>query len=303
MEERLFAAVLETSGYIVGSSNAPSGLHRYTAGEGWRHLGWQNVRCFGIALHPDERTIFLACGNGVFRSADGGETWRVTTGWEITEVLDIAIDPADERQVWIATVHGIWRSPDLGDTWTEVNPRTTHLFCQTLAADPSRPHRWFAGTETGLLLTEDDGATWQAVGPHDAAIRTLCPCPTDSQTWLAGTEDRGLMHSVDGGHTWRTMRPGGHDTFYAAALHPTDPTIMAAAGLHTGVCTSLDAGATWRCVTDGLPTDTFHALTFAPSGRIVAGAVNEGVFASTDGGLTWAFAGLPEATLYELVYA
>ncbi|MEZ4699010.1 MAG: hypothetical protein R2834_01670 [Rhodothermales bacterium] len=303
MDETLYAAVLETRGYIVGSSNAPSGLHVYTAGAGWQHRGWTNVRCFGIARHEARSMLFLAAGNGVFRSLDDGATWRVMTGWEITEVLDLALDPFDADTLWIATVHGLWRSPDLGETFLPVHPRTTQLFCQTLAADRATAGRWFVGTETGLLCTETSGAQWHAPGPHDAAIRAICQSPSDPSVWLAGTEDRGLLHSTDGGRSWATHRPAGCDTFYAVAIHPAHPEILIAGGFDAGVCVSLDGGATWRRTGDDMPVQHVHALAISPSGRFVAGTVHGGIYASVDAGASWTFAGLPEATLYDLVYA
>src|SRR5690606_35842277 len=98
--------------------NAASGFYRRDAAGAWVHSGWQNVRCAGLALDPrDRRTVFLACGNGVLRSRDGGASWRVTTDWRVTEVLDVALDPFAPGSVYAATAYGPWHSADDGETW------------------------------------------------------------------------------------------------------------------------------------------------------------------------------------------
>ena len=68
MASTLLAAVLDRKGYIVGDSNASSGLHWLDnpgmPGEAssWSHAGWSNVRCFGFDVRraADELTVYLA---------------------------------------------------------------------------------------------------------------------------------------------------------------------------------------------------------------------------------------------------
>ncbi len=298
----LHVAVLETKNYVVGATNAANGLHRYDGEATWTHLGWRNVRNFGVTADP-AGTIYLAAGNGVFRSADAGASWRITTGWEITEVLDVAIDPNEPATVYAATAHGVWRSPDEGATWmsiTEGIPRPP--FTQAVAVDQRQAGRVIVGSESGLLVSEDRGQRWARVGPADVPIRDVKQNTTNPDLWLAGTEDHGVLRSVDGGTTWQHV--GGLDgTFYAVAVDATDPQRMAAAGFATGVYLSTDGGTQWRQAAP--PGDHhIHSLLFDihTPGRLWVGTVGAGVYTTDDLGASWVHQGLGGAVVYDMTF-
>ncbi len=305
LQRTLFAAVLETRNYIVGEDNAPSGLYRRD-GSGWTHLGWRNLRCAAVTVSESApETVFLASGNGVLRSRDGGATWRVTTGWRVAEVLDVAFDPFTPRAVVAASAYGLWHSPDEGDTWTALPaaaPYPNATFAPTLSLDHDRPRRVLIGTGDGLFESDDGGQTWRPVGPR-VAVRTLEQSAAHSELWLAGTDDHGLLLSTDSGATWSVNEEG--TTIYAIALDPTEPQRMAAAGYETGVLLSTDGGAHWRKQSLDIPARALHALAFDPdgSGRLWLGTVGEGVFVTDDLGQTCEDAGLPETTVYDFVFA
>src|SRR5690606_10060682 len=161
MPSTLCAAVLETRNYIVGAANAASGFYQRDADGAWTHAGWQNARCSGLGLDPrDRNTVFLACGNGVFRSRDGGASWRVTTGWRVTEVLDVALDPFTAGSVYAATAYGPWHSADGGETWQPLSAPGAHpntTFSPVLIPDTGRPGWLLIGTEDGLFASVDGG--------------------------------------------------------------------------------------------------------------------------------------------------
>ena len=111
-------------------------------------------------------TIHAAAGNGEMRSFDGGASWKITTGWDVTESQHIALDRTDRARVYLATAYGIWLSTDEGDTWKQVHDD----FTQALTSDVSADRRVIAATEHGLLLTENGGESWKLVGPESAMI-------------------------------------------------------------------------------------------------------------------------------------
>ncbi len=304
----LYAAVLETRGYIVGEANAASGLHRYEGDGRWSQLGWSNLRHSGIAVENDHpETMYLAAGNGVLRSTDGGGSWRVTTGWQITEVQEVAIDPHAPERVYAATAYGVVRSDDRAESWVESSsgiPAPTATFIQSITVDSGTSGRVIAGSEEGLFVSEDGADTWRPAGPRGVAIRSVRQSAVEPDLWLAGTEDEGVLISSDRGTTWRFA--GGsvaRATCYAVALDPAEPARMAAAGYETGVFLSEDAGATWVSWADGLPERTIHALAFDPQqpGCLWVGTVGRGVFRIAPDA-RWTHLGLEKATIRDMLF-
>ena len=299
-----YTAVLETRNYVVGANNAPSGLYRRTA-TGWVHAGWQNLRCAGLALDPTTpETIFLASGNGVLRSRDGGATWRVTTDWRVAEVLGVALDPFAPGALYAASAYGVWHSRDDGDAWAALPapaPYPNATCTLALVPDAEEEGRLVIGTEDGLFESENGGRTWEPLGPR-VAVGALAQSAARAEVWLAGTAGYGLLASTDGGRTWVPKAEGA--TVYAVAIDPTDPQRLAAAGYETGLWFSTDGGAHWHQRALDVPAQAFHALAFDPdyAGRLWLGTVGYGVFVTDDLGQTCEDAGLPETTLYDFAF-
>ena len=292
-------AVLETRNYIVGEANAPSGL--YTAGaDGWRHSGWRNLRCTALAQTPD--ALFLGAGNGVLRSRDGGTSWRMTTDWRITEVLDLVASSSNELVA--ATAYGIVRTRDAGDSWKPVSSpgrQPDMTFTSAVALDAEEPDRMLIATAAGLFVSEDRGSSWQSVGPR-VDTRALVQSAADPTRWLAGTAGHGALMSTDGGETWESIGDAS-STLYAVAFDPNDPDCMAMGGYQTGVCLSHDGGSSWRASDPAHDQASVYTLAFDPHqpGRLWVGTMGEGLF--TDDGDGWHDAGLPETTVTDIAFA
>ena len=303
-QETIYVAVLQTQNYIVGARNAPSGFFRYQHDTLWTHLGWKNLRHNGISVASDNHEyIFLAAGNGALRTLDGGRSWRITTDYHVTEVQDVAISPFASDRVYIATAYGVWRSTDRGDNWTEANQGLQPTFTQTIEADWSQDGRVIVGGEGGLFVSTDDGQTWRHIGP-DVPVRDVQQCRTNPAIWLAGTEDRGVLISFDGGNNWSFAKGKiARQTIYAVAIDPTNPRNMAAAGYKTGVFLSKDGGKKWKQYKKGLPVLDIHALCFdlVKPGKIWAGTVGAGVYYSENSGEQWQYAGLDGAEIWDMI--
>lgn len=301
---QLHVAVLEHENFVAvgGEKHGAAGLYRHRSDTTWSHLGWGNTRSFGLDAIPSEpEALFLACGNGVLRSLDGGASWTMTTDWRMTEVLDVVVDPNAPTHVYAATAYGVWHSPDKGETWTEVNagiPAPQSTFTQTITADQRQPGHLVVGSETGLFRTTSGGTRWRPVGPRDVAIRDVVQSTADPQRWLAGTEEEGVFRSQDGGQTWsRVGAETPMETIYAVAVDPSNPDRMAAAGFEGGVFVSEDGGDTWRRV--GLENRRIHALAFdgRRPDRLWAGTLGDGVYYADSFDASWHYAGLKGAVI------
>lgn len=304
---KLHVSVLELESFVAvgGEKTGAAGLYRRETDTSWAHLGWGNTRNFGVdADSSDPGTIFLACGNGVLRTLDDGASWKITTGWEITEVLDVVVDPNAPTHVYAATAYGVWHSPNRGETWTEVNagiPAPQSTFTQTIDVDQRRAGYLVVGSEEGLFRTESGGASWSPVGPRDVAIREVAQSSANPNLWLAGTEEDGLMISRDSGRSW-SFAGSEIETVYAVAVDPSNPERFAVGGYEGGVYLSDDGGATWRQT--GLADRRIHALTFDAlrSGRLWAGTLGDGVFFLQKDGAEWEYAGLEGARVRDLKF-
>ncbi len=300
----LYAVMIQNKSAVLHGNNVALGLQRHDGDTTWTHLGWRTAKCFACDVHPlDHKTLYLACGNGVMKSLNGGRDWRMTTDWRMSEILDVAIDPLEPKAVYAATAYGIWRSGDAGDSWHAASKGIAKTFVQTIECDRERCGRLYAGGEGGLYVSQDGARSWSVVQP-DNPVLELYQNPAHPQQWIAGCRDAGVLLSSDNGSTWSSA-PGkiSSETIYAVAIDMNNPNVMAAAGFHTGVYFSENGGRDWKRKMIFTISDV-HALVFDPavSGRIWAGTVGDGVVYSDDLGQTWQRAGLAGGEIWSFTW-
>jgi photosystem II stability/assembly factor-like uncharacterized protein len=303
-EETVSMAILNSRKHRLGVSDNPLvGLFvSGDRGSTWEHRGWKEyIRTFYSETGSDG-TLWSACGNGVLRSTDRGATWRVTTGWEVTEVLKVKVDPRSARRVAAATAYGMIVTADGGETWQTTTTGMEQTFCSDALWLPGRREVLLAATEDGVYRSVSGGKNWTRSGLTGKGVRVLTGGTGDKEIW-AGTEDDGVFRSKDGGATWQP-RGGGlaHRTVYALALHPTDPAVAYAGTYGGGVYRTTDGGGHWEQTSAGLTTMDVHALYVMRSDPSVvfAGTLNGGLFRSTDAGVSWRFDSQEDAQVWGL---
>lgn len=235
-QETVYMAVLSSRKHRLNVSDNPIvGIFVSTdAGETWKQRGWQEyIRTFYVEA-GNNGTIWSACGNGVLRSSDGGDHWRITTGWEITEVLKVDVDPSNPSTVYAATAYGIFKTMDSGSIWQEKKIGLALPFTSDVVVDRTESNHVVAATEEGVLRSLDGGDTWSVSGLRGKGIRTIIQDPMDSKVFWAGTEENGVYRTTDGGLKWNQLNNGlNHRTVYAIAVDPKNPSI-AYVGTHDG---------------------------------------------------------------------
>lgn len=217
-----------------------------------------------VAAHPlVPLTLFAGAdvSPGFFRSDDGGSTWTgllAASGWPIGKTTGVAFDPTDAMKVFAAHgTAGVFKSTDGGSTWTSAStglpsPSSSNLF-GPLALDPLAPARMYVGFTSGGL----------------------------GRTYRTG----------DGGGFWGQPAPSFTLDFGFGAL-AVDPN-LAGTLFVTGegkVYRSDTLALSWVDRTAGLPSPLTRApLAIDPvaSANVYIGTL-DGVYASTDRGLTWA---------------
>lgn len=289
--ETFYVSMLSTRIHRLSGVNPTVGLFLSDdGGETWRHTGWEQGKTFAaVTPHGGAGdTIFVAAGNGVMITKDGGDHWRIATGWEVTEVQDVAVSKERPSDIFAATPYGIYRSTDFGVSWEHVADSLAQPFVASIRVDHTDADRILAGTEGGLYVSEDGGDTWM-LGELQSPVRSIRQSPLEPRVWAAALQDRGVAISYDRGETWAAEPGLEGKTVYEVEFHPIDPQRLLAGGWKTGILESRDEGRHWRRIDVDLPGEDIHGIAFSRTteGLVMAGTMSDGVFISVDGGVHW----------------
>ncbi|MCA1649990.1 MAG: glycosyl hydrolase, partial [Acidobacteria bacterium] len=262
------------------------------AGLRWRSIGpargGRSQAVAGSASRPLEY-YFGATGGGLWKTTDGGLTWRpVSDGFfKTSSVGAVAVSPSNPDVVYagmgetqlrgnIIQGDGVYKSTDAGNTWTHVGLEKTMAIAR-IRVHPTNPdvvyvaalgHPYGPSPERGVFKSVDGGKSW---------TRTLF---RDEKT---GAVDL----SVD---------PKNPDVIYASLWEVfRTPHSLSSGGPGSGLFKTTDAGAHWTELTrnPGLPKPIWGksgvSVSAADPARVytIIEAGDGGVFLSDDAGSTW----------------
>jgi len=167
----------------------------------------------------------------VFKSVDGGRTWRASgTGMDLgsshLKALGLAAHPTEPGVVFASTSGGLFKSTDGAQSWRELDVGYVGFGTQDIGFD-SETGAILVGTEDqGVARSLDGGATWTAAkGIESANVQALLVDPASPGTVYAGTWTWGIYKSRDSGLTWARI-PGSdrtHPDIMSLALDPATP--------------------------------------------------------------------------------
>ena len=158
---RMYVAGMASKGWVAGAAISNSGLFQRDSGGAWFQMGFQHPEIQAVAYDPrDPRRLYLAAGNGLIRSDDGGRSWRITTSWDMTELRAVSVDASAPDNIYVALPDGVGVSRDAGATWTHKDAGLRRRYTHTVQVDRTRSGRIFRGGEAGIYLSESGGERW-----------------------------------------------------------------------------------------------------------------------------------------------
>lgn len=139
------------------------------------------------------------------------------------------------------------------------------------------------------LWAEAPSGVWNSLGPSGGYVTSLVVAPGASGGLYAGTFGGGVFESTDGGTTWTAKNTGLADLYVLAlACDPKHPTTLYCGTYSQCAFKSVDGGTTWMNVRQGLGANSVKCLLVSPaSSKTVFAGGNNGLYRSTDGGLSW----------------
>ncbi len=289
------------------------------AGNGiWTPLGPDSGTVTALALDPSNPDVLYAGTDwsGVFKSTDGGATWRASSagmgaGGRGIEVNAVAVDPLRPGTLFAATIqHGLFKSLDAGRTWSAASaglPPGAHIADLVFEAGAGRraPRRLWAATSRGLFATADGGATWKPAGKGfpGGAVWALEVHPA-AHTLYAGLDSGGVYRSDNRGAAWYPAGRGlpGKQAVVELAVDPTDPDFLVAS-TREGVYRTIQRGRKWARSETGTPRGLLALAFDASGGRIYGGGFSTGLLVSVDRGATWTRFHIPDDDILALAAA
>ncbi len=187
----------------------------------------------GSGENNNQRSV--AYGDGVYKSEDGGRTWKNMGLKNSEHIAEIIVDPTDSRIVYVAAYgpvwseggdRGVYKSTDGGQTWTNVKSVSAYTGCNDLVMDPRDPKTLYASF-------------------HQRMRKVF--------TYIGGGPESAVFKSTDGGATWTKLSgglPTGDIGRIGLAISPVDPnvlyTVIEARDGKGGIYQTKDKGASWE---------------------------------------------------------
>jgi photosystem II stability/assembly factor-like uncharacterized protein len=171
-------------------------------------------------------------GSGLYRSEDGGATWKRLEGNGLPEGIlgriGVSVSGADSNRIYAmieAKEGGLFRSEDGGTKWARVNEdgrfRQRAWYFSKIYADPKAPDTVYV-LNTGLFRSVDGGKSFTLLPARHGDHHGLWIDPDNPQR-IANANDGGASISTDGGKTWTTQNNQPTAQFYHVAVDNAFP--------------------------------------------------------------------------------
>ena len=276
-------------------------------------------------------------GDGVYKSSDGGKTWKQMGLGGVQAIARIRVDRVNPDLVYLAAFgkpyapsaeRGIYRSRNGGTTWERVLFRNDSTAAVDLTIDRNNGNILYAalwqayrtpwtmssgGAGSGLFKSTDGGDSWTEltrnpgmpkgiIGKIGVAVSPAVP----GRVWaIVENDDGGVFRSDDGGATWKRTnadRKIRQRAFYYSRIYADPKDKDKVYVLNTSIYRSDDGGVTFTPVRD--PHGDNHDLWIDPSdNQRIANSNDGGGNVSLNGGRSWTSQTFPTAQAYHVATA
>lgn len=275
----------------------------------------------GTGENNSQRSV--GYGDGLYKSVDGGASWK-KVGLERSEHIGkILIDPRDSRVVYVAAQgplwgpggdRGLYKTTDGGATWKPVLTIDENTGVSDIVFDPRDPdviyavsyqrrrHVWTlinGGPGSGIHKTTDGGASWTRLTSGLPAVDlgriglAISPAAPDTvyATVEAAEGNSGFYRSRDRGATWQKLSSvvaGGGQYYQEIFADPIDPDRVYMVDVFMKI--TEDGGRTWRNLGEKSKHVDNHAVWIDPKDtRHLRVGCDGGLYESWDRGENWEF--------------
>ena len=291
-----------------------------------------NVIWVGTGENNNQRSV--AYGDGVYKSEDGGRSWK-NVGLKTSEHIGkIIVHPDNSDVVYVAAIgplwsaggeRGVYKTTDGGATWEAVLEIDEHTGITDIIMDPRDPDVLYAaayqrrrhvftyvggGPGSGIHKTTDGGANWKKVNKGlpsvDIGRIGLAISPANPEVLYAMVEAAqgkgGFFRSMNRGASW--SKQSGYATsgnYYIEIVpHPTNPDIVFA--MDTWLHKTTNGGKSFQMVNEKYKHVDNHSMYIDPENTnyFLVGC-DGGIYESFDAAKTWNFkANLPVTQFYKV---
>ncbi len=290
-----------------------------------------NVVWVGTGENNNQRSVGF--GDGVYKSEDGGATWK-NMGLKASEHIGkIVVDPSNSNTVFVAAIgplwkeggdRGVYKSTDGGKTWTQVLKIDQYTGVNDLVMDPRDPKILYAaahqrmrsdyayvsgGPGSGMYRTTDGGSTWDKINnglpSSDMGRIGLSISPADPEYIYAiveATKDAGFYRTTTRGAKWEKMsdHQTGGNYYNEVIADPQNRDRVYTMGYAISI--SIDGGKNFRPIGEDAKHVDNHALWINPENpNHMRNGCDGGIYETWDAARTWQYKpNLPVTQFYKV---
>jgi photosystem II stability/assembly factor-like uncharacterized protein len=259
----------------------------------------------------------LGYGDGVYKSMDGGKSWKNMGLKESRQIGMIEIDPRNSNVVYVAAEGSVWgpggerglyKSTDGGENWEKILEISEHTGVNNVILHPTNPDIIFAtseqrrrhvftkiggGPESALYKSTDAGKTFKklesGIPGVDKGGMGIAISPVDPNVWYviieAAMDKGGFFRSEDMGESWNKMSDHSSSGQYYNEIYCDPVDVNKVYSMETVSKYTLDGGKTWQSMGNNDRHVDDHALWVDPddTNHFIIGG-DGGVYETFDGG-------------------